>query len=163
MRSCVVGYLSGASASGSSGNLHHHSDGLSNRGSRCVACSKSPLNNMTDKLAFLKAPRFWALVIGAISVYLKLKGLIGEPEMALIATITGGFVVVGTYDRGVDKDAAAQVQTAQITNNTPIAQVLPPVTPEVIAPSMAPVDPDPKVVLRGQIEALMAQLQALNK
>ena len=42
--------------------------------------------------AFIYATRFWALVIGAISIYAKLKGWIGEPEMTLIATITGGLI-----------------------------------------------------------------------
>lgn len=55
--------------------------------------------NMNDKFAFLTSSRFWAMVIGAVSMYLKAKGIIGEPEMLLIATITGGFIVVKTVDR----------------------------------------------------------------
>jgi hypothetical protein len=55
--------------------------------------------NMNDKFAFLTSNRFWALVIGAISIYLQSKGIIGEAEMILIATITSGFIVVKTVDR----------------------------------------------------------------
>lgn len=58
---------------------------------------------MKNKFAFLHAPRFWALVIGAISIYAKTKGWIGEPEMVLIATITGGFTIIRTVDRGTEK------------------------------------------------------------
>ncbi len=58
---------------------------------------------MTDKLEFLIAPRFWALVIGALSIYLKAKGYIGEAEMALIATITAGFITVRTIDRASEQ------------------------------------------------------------
>ena len=51
---------------------------------------------------FLKSNRFWAMVIGAVSIYLKSKGWIGEPEMLLIATITSGFVAVRTIDRATE-------------------------------------------------------------
>lgn len=54
---------------------------------------------LPEKLEFLLAPRFWALVIGAVSIYLKTKGIIGEPEMVLIATLTAGFITVKTVDR----------------------------------------------------------------
>lgn len=52
-----------------------------------------------EKLSFLTAPRFIALVIGAVVFYLKTKGFIGVPEMVMIETILGGFVVVRTTDR----------------------------------------------------------------
>ncbi len=54
---------------------------------------------MESKFEFLKSTRFWAIVIGATSVYLQSKGIIGDPEMLLIATITSGFTVVKTIDR----------------------------------------------------------------
>jgi hypothetical protein len=54
---------------------------------------------MQEKFSFLYATRFWALVIGAISIYLKTKGIIGDSEMVLIATITGGFITVKTIDK----------------------------------------------------------------
>lgn len=63
--------------------------------------------------AFLKASRFWALVIGAASIYLKAKGLIGEPEMYLIATITGGFVAVRTVDRAAEQKVVAGVKAVE--------------------------------------------------
>lgn len=48
---------------------------------------------------FLKAPRFWALVVGAIVFYGKTKGFIGDAEMVLIETILGGFITIRTTDR----------------------------------------------------------------
>lgn len=53
-------------------------------------------------LTLLKSTRFWALVIGALAVYAKMKGWIGEPEMILIDTIMGGHILVRTTDRTVD-------------------------------------------------------------
>lgn len=58
---------------------------------------------MLQKLEFLTSTRFWALIIGAFSVYLNNKGWIGEAEMQLIATITGIFITIKTVDRTVDK------------------------------------------------------------
>lgn len=63
--------------------------------------------------AFLKASRFWALTIGAVSIYLKAKGFIGEPEMYLIATITSGFVVVRTVDRASEQKVVAGVKAVE--------------------------------------------------
>ena len=54
---------------------------------------------MNEKFAFLLSSRFWALIIGALSIYLQQKGFIGEPEMLLIATITAGFATIRTVDR----------------------------------------------------------------
>lgn len=56
---------------------------------------------------FLRSNRFWALAIGAVSIYAKSKGWIGEPEMLLIATITGGFTVVRTVDRMAEQSVIA--------------------------------------------------------
>lgn len=50
-------------------------------------------------LAFLKSNRFWLLLVGAISLYLQQKGLIGEAELLLISTIAGGFIGIRTVDR----------------------------------------------------------------
>lgn len=52
-----------------------------------------------DKFNFLQSTRFWAMIIGAISIYLKTKGYIGEPEMQLVSTIMAGFIAVRTIDR----------------------------------------------------------------
>lgn len=52
-----------------------------------------------EKLLFLTSVRFWVMVIGAVSLYLKTKGIIGDPETILIATIAAGFVAVKTVDR----------------------------------------------------------------
>lgn len=43
------------------------------------------------------------MVIGAISVYLKSKGYIGEEEMTLIATLMAGFIGIRTIDRAAEK------------------------------------------------------------
>lgn len=56
-----------------------------------------------ESFAFLKAPRFWAMVIGSVGYYLQQKGFIGEAEMQLILTITAGFIAVRTVDRTVEK------------------------------------------------------------
>jgi len=65
--------------------------------------------------SFLYATRFWAMVIGAASVYLKAKGWIGAPEMEAIATIMAVFVTVRTVDRfGEQKIAAEAVAAGQV-------------------------------------------------
>ena len=64
---------------------------------------------------FLRSQRFYALVIGAVSFYLKTKGLIGEPEMVLIATITAGFATIRTVDRISDK----AIESAKIKSGIP--------------------------------------------
>jgi hypothetical protein len=53
--------------------------------------------------SFLKSNRFWAMVIGALAIYLTEKGLIGEAEIKLIGTITAGFVGIRTVDRFSEK------------------------------------------------------------
>lgn len=64
---------------------------------------------------FLYATRFWALVLLALSVYGQRKGWIGEPEMILISTITGGFTIVRTVDRATEQRiAAAAVTTGEV-------------------------------------------------
>jgi len=56
-----------------------------------------------EKLEFLKSTRFWALVIGAVTLYLQGKGIIGESELTLIGTIVAGFIGVRTVDRFGEK------------------------------------------------------------
>jgi hypothetical protein len=58
---------------------------------------------LPDEFKFLLSTRFWALVITALTVYAQQKGLITEAELALIGTITGGFVAVRTIDRASEK------------------------------------------------------------
>jgi len=60
-------------------------------------------NIKMNKFDFLTSTRFWALVIGAVAVYLQHKGIIGEPEMVLIGTLTTVFIGVKTIDRSVEK------------------------------------------------------------
>lgn len=55
-----------------------------------------------DKLEFLKSTRFWVMVAGAIAVYLSSKGIIGDNEMKLIATLSAGFIGVRTLDRAAE-------------------------------------------------------------
>lgn len=59
------------------------------------------------KWEFIKSTRFWAIVIAAVSIYLQQKGMLGQEEMQLIASITGGFTIVRTADRVGDKKVEA--------------------------------------------------------
>lgn len=81
---------------------------------------------LSENLEFLTASRFWALIIGAVSIYLKTKGIIGEAEMILIATITGGFITVRTIDKNVGEAkilsagvSTGEVATEEVTNVPP--------------------------------------------
>lgn len=58
---------------------------------------------MKEQFAFLTSNRFWALVLGAVAFYLQQKGIFGTAEMLLVATITGGFVVIRTTDRATEQ------------------------------------------------------------
>lgn len=71
---------------------------------------------MKEKFEFIYSTRFWAMVIGAVSIYLQAKGFIGEPEMVLIATITAGFTIVKTADRmSEQKVVAAGLSSGQVS------------------------------------------------
>lgn len=70
---------------------------------------------MKEKFEFIYSTRFWSLVIGAVSIYLKTKGYIGEPEMLLIATITGGFIGIKTIDRVSEKIGSSTTTTTSIS------------------------------------------------
>ena len=54
-------------------------------------------------ISFLKSNRFWALIIGALVYYGKMKGFIGDAEMVLLETILGGFIAVKTTDRAAEQ------------------------------------------------------------
>lgn len=69
---------------------------------------------MKSKFDFLSSTRFWAAIIGAVSVYLETKGFIGEPERNLIATIVISFIGVKTVDRIGDK----KVEAAEVSSGT---------------------------------------------
>lgn len=56
-----------------------------------------------ENLDFLKSNRFWMLVIGAVTLYLQSKGIIGEAELTLIGTIVAGFIGIRTIDRFGEK------------------------------------------------------------
>lgn len=60
------------------------------------------MNKKID-LEFLYSNRFWAMIVGAIILYLNTKGWIGKEEMILLETILGGFVAVRTVDRAAEK------------------------------------------------------------
>lgn len=62
---------------------------------------------MAEKFAFLFSSRFWALFIGAASIYAQSKGWIGDAEMLFIATMTAGFATIRTIDRMGDKKVEA--------------------------------------------------------
>lgn len=70
--------------------------------------------NTDDKWAFTRAPRFYVMLAGTFSVYLQMKGWIGEPETILIASTSAIFLATKTIDRFGDK----KVEAADITANT---------------------------------------------
>lgn len=53
--------------------------------------------------SFLSSNRFWALVVGAVSLYAYTKGWIGQAEMDLIAVISFAFIGIRTIDRFGEK------------------------------------------------------------
>jgi len=70
---------------------------------------------MRERFPFLYAERFWAMTIGALAIYGKLKGWLGEPEMALITTMTGALITIRTIDRATEQKILAQgVDTGEI-------------------------------------------------
>lgn len=54
-------------------------------------------------LRFLQSNRFWAAILGALSIYLEAKGFIGEAERNMIATIAASFIAVRTIDRASEQ------------------------------------------------------------
>lgn len=71
---------------------------------------------LPDEFKFLTKLRFWSMVITALSIYAQSKGWIGQPEMVLVASITGGFWITGTIDRNIgDK----KVEAAKIEADYP--------------------------------------------
>lgn len=61
------------------------------------------VENVEPWYAFIKATRFWVMILGALSIYLESKGFIGEAERNLIATVSAIFITVSTLDRGAEK------------------------------------------------------------
>lgn len=87
-----------------------------------------------DTFAFLYATRFWSMVIASLAIYLQAKGILGEPEMLLIATITAGFTIVRTIDRATEqKIIAAGVQSGQVPVTAVIA--IPPLKTDTLTAS----------------------------
>lgn len=68
---------------------------------------------MNNKFDFFTSTRFWALVIGAISIYCKAKGWLGPEEMNLIATLSVGFIGIKTVDKNLGE---AKIQAAGVTS-----------------------------------------------
>ena len=54
-------------------------------------------------LIFLNSNRFWAAVLAGVAIYLEAKGIIGEAERNLVATITASFIAIRTIDRASEK------------------------------------------------------------
>lgn len=63
------------------------------------------MDKLLEKLPFLTANRFWAIVLIAAANYLKTVGFTLDAEALATAlqVIAGGHVVVRTYDRGWEK------------------------------------------------------------
>lgn len=64
--------------------------------------------------SFLRSPRFYAMAMAAIALWLFQDGYISAGLATAIATITGGYTLVRTADRAGDK----KVEAAEITSNT---------------------------------------------
>lgn len=62
---------------------------------------------MNKQWQFLTSTRFWAIVIGAVSVALFQDGYLSQAWATAISVIVGGFTVVRTVDRSVDVKANA--------------------------------------------------------
>ena len=77
---------------------------------------------------FLYATRFWALVVGAASLYAQQKGWIAEAEMLLIATITGGFTIVRTIDRATEQRILAEAVSAGQVRASTLLEIPPSAT-----------------------------------
>ena len=60
-------------------------------------------------LNIFSSTRFWAIVFGAIVVYLRQKGFIDQYLMELITTILGGHIVINTVDKFSDKSTNTTV------------------------------------------------------
>ena len=70
---------------------------------------------MSEKFAFLTSNRFWALVIGAVALFLKQEGIIDEAVFSLIGTLTAGFIGIRTVDRfGEQQNEIVEVTSEQI-------------------------------------------------
>ena len=54
---------------------------------------------MKEKFAFLTSTRFYAVIIGAIAIYLSQEGIISEALSQLIITVAGGFTLIKSVDR----------------------------------------------------------------
>lgn len=63
--------------------------------------------NEHNTWAFLKAPRFWAIVVAAVALALYQDGFISLAWVTAITTITGGYATVRTIDRMSDKKVEA--------------------------------------------------------
>lgn len=63
----------------------------------------APVGNVEPWYAFIKATRFWVMILGALSVYGEAKGWIGEPERNFLATVSAIFITVSTFDRGTEQ------------------------------------------------------------
>lgn len=55
------------------------------------------------EFSFVQSTRFWVMLVGAVSVYLNAKGLIGDAEMTLVASVSALFVSIRTIDRFGEK------------------------------------------------------------
>jgi hypothetical protein len=54
---------------------------------------------MSEKFAFLTSTRFWALIIGAVAIYMSQEGIISEALSQLITTVSAVFIGIKSVDR----------------------------------------------------------------
>lgn len=58
---------------------------------------------LSKEFTFLKKARFWSMVLVALSVWLYKDGYISEALSAFLTTLGGGFTVINTFDRTINK------------------------------------------------------------
>lgn len=74
------------------------------------------MSNTNDTWGFTRSPRFYAMAIGAIALWLFQDGYISEGLATAIATITAGYTIVRSNDRNADKRVeAAEIATGKET------------------------------------------------
>lgn len=70
-------------------------------------------------LDFLQSNRFWGLVFGALIMYAKNRGVIGDAEFTLLETIIGGFIAIRTVDRLGEKIGDVDTASPVVSDSQP--------------------------------------------
>jgi 4-hydroxybenzoate polyprenyltransferase len=57
----------------------------------------------TSEFEFLKKARFWSMVLAGAALFLFKDGYISEALMVFLTTVSGGFTLINTLDRNIDR------------------------------------------------------------